>query len=141
MLRLLRLLPLLVSLLFSAVSHAGIAVIVHIDNYEVINEAQLRNLYLGKSKSFPSGEEVLVLDLARGHPAREQFIKKVLRRSEENLSAYWARMLFSSQGKPPKVAHQSREVLDIVAMDTSAIGYVLASEVDKTRVRVLMIFE
>lgn len=141
MMRLLFLFALVSSILLSAASHAGVAVIVHLDNHEVINEAQLKNLYLGKSKSFPSGADVMVLDLTRGHPARNDFIKKVLRRSEENLSAYWARMLFSSQGKPPKVIMQSQEVLDIVAMDASAIGYVLTSEVDKTRVRVVMVFE
>ena len=141
MMRRLILLIFVSAMLLSTASQAGVAVIVHLENHEVINEAQLKNLYLGKSKSFPSGADVLVLDVSRPNPARDLFIRKVLRRSEENLSAYWARMLFSSQGRPPKVVTQSQEVLDIVAMDVSAIGYVLTSEVDKNRVRVLMVFE
>lgn len=139
--RLIQIVSLCTVIFLSMASQAGIAIIVHPENYEVLSEVQLRNLYLGKSKSFPSGAEVQVLDLQRGNDARVQFLKKVLRRSEENLNAYWARMLFSSQGKPPKSFNKAQEVLDIVASDKNAIGYVSNKDVDSTRVRVLMRFE
>lgn len=121
--------------------HAAVAIIVHAENYEKINEAQLRNLYLGKIKTFPSGAEVQVLDLSPENSAREEFISKVLRRSENNLSAYWARMLFSSQGRPPPMLKTPEEVLRIVSHNKKAIAYVSLDDVGDNKVRVLMVFE
>ncbi|SRR5690554_2533673 len=122
-------------------TQAAIAVIVHLDNYEKINEAQLRNLYLGKMKTFPSGADVNVLDLTPQNSVREAFTRQVLRRSESNLNAYWARMLFSSQGRPPPMLNTPQEVLNIVSHDKKAIAYVDLEAVDTNRVRVIMVFE
>lgn len=122
-------------------TQAAIAVIVHLDNYEKINEAQLRNLYLGKMKTFPSGADVNVLDLTPQNSVREAFTRQVLRRSESNLNAYWARMLFSSQGRPPPMLNTPQEVLNIVSHDKKAIAYIDLDAVDTNRVRVIMVFE
>lgn len=121
--------------------HAAVAIIVHVDNYEKINEAQLRNLYLGKMKTFPSGAEAKVLDLTPDNSVREEFTRKVLRRSESNLNAYWARMLFSSQGRPPPMLKTPQDALNMVIHDKQAIAYVALEEADPERVRIVLVFE
>lgn len=121
--------------------HAAVAIIVNLSNYENVNEAQLRNLYLGKINTFPSGAEVKVLDLTPENSVREEFIRKVLRRSESNLNAYWARMLFSSQGRPPPMLQTPQEALSVVSRNKQAIGYMPLADVDQSRVRILMVFE
>lgn len=120
-------------------AYASVAVIVHPDNDSTLNERQLRNIYLGKSRVFPNGNEATALDLSEGQ-ARRQFIAKVLKRSEANLNSYWARMLFSSQGQPPRELDSEKAVKQAVAENRSAIGYIDADQVDES-VRVLMTLE
>lgn len=119
--------------------YASVAVIVNPDNNAQLDQRQLRNIYLGKSRVFPDGREAEPYDLAAGEP-RAQFIRKVLKRSEANLNSYWARMLFSSQGKPPRELDSQQAVIKAVAANKGAIGYVDSDQVDDS-VRVLMTIE
>lgn len=116
---------------------AEVAVIVHKDNNVDLDEAQIRNIYLGKVKTFNGGLTASPIDLKPGDKAREEFVSKVLRKSEANLNSYWARMLFSSKGRPPVEMKDSSAVVDAVAASKSAIGYVDAGAVNSS-VRVLM---
>jgi ABC-type phosphate transport system substrate-binding protein len=121
----------------SSLLNAGVAVIVHPDNTNKLDESQVRNIYLGKTKVFPDGSEVLPVEYDTGIPARDVFIKSVLKKDEANLNSYWARMIFSSKGKPPKVLNNPTEMKRLIAANKNSIGYIDAAEVDSS-VRVLM---
>lgn len=137
--RILRTLTTVFLLIAALSSQATVVVVVHPENGDVISISQVRNLYLGKSKVFPSGSSAVALDLDERSEAYQQFLAKVLKRSENNLSAYWARMLFSSQGRPPEKLGTVQEMLARVAMDKSAIGYVLAEDLSEySLVRVVL---
>ena len=110
--------------------NADVAVIVHPDNSSALDASQIRKIYLGKVKGFPNGEQAMPLDLEPGAAARTQFIAEVLKKDEGNLNSYWARMIFSSKGKPPKVMGSAKEVKQMVAEKPGAIGYIDAGEVD-----------
>ena len=122
---------------FSTPSFAGVAVIVHPDNNNQVNAKQVRKIFLGKTKTFPDGNSVTPLDLASGNNTRDAFIKNVLKKNESALSSHWARMLFSSKGKPPKVMEDATELKAYVAKNASAIGYLDAADVDSS-VKVLL---
>ena len=119
---------------------ADVAVVVHPSNTSKLDETQVRNIYLGKVKLFGNGTAVYPIDIKPGDAARQEFVSKLLRKSEANLNAYWARMLFSSKGKPPAEVADSAAVLAAVASNKSAIGYVDASKVDNS-VKVLMVIK
>ena len=91
-------------------SYAGIAIIAHPDNDNSISSNQLRKIYLGKTKTFPNGDEVIPLDLPSGDSTRDEFLKTVVKKDESAMNSYWARMLFSSKGKPPKVLDDATSV-------------------------------
>ena len=42
---------------------AGVAIVVHPDNTNALDARQIRNIFLGKLKTFPDGESVLTYDL------------------------------------------------------------------------------
>lgn len=124
---------------FSLLGRAELLIIVHADNFETMNENYVRNLYLGKSKTFPSGLPATVYDLKSEQAAFKSFIKQVLRRNESNLNAYWARMLFSSQGRPPERLISPAAMLQKVSSDISAIGYIMSEDLDKNaKVRIVL---
>lgn len=121
-------------------TYADTAVIVNPANLDKLDQAQIRNIFLGKVKSFSDGASISAFDLPAGNAAREDFVGKLLRKSEANLNSYWARMLFSSKGRPPKEVATAAAVMKEVAGNKAAIGYVDAAVVDSS-VRVVFIIK
>ncbi len=123
---------------FSMPAFAAVAVIIHPDNPNTLDSTQVRKIFLGKSRAFPDGMEVLPVDQDTGQEDRAVFIKLVLKKDEGNLNSYWARMLFSSKGKPPKVINDSKAMKQLIASNKNAIGYIDAKLVDES-VKVVVI--
>lgn len=138
-LRLFKLILLSCLLLLATVSKAEMLVIVHADNVEVLNENHVRNIFLGKAKTYPSGLAVTRYDMPIDHAAYKMFVRQVLKRNESNLNAYWARMLFSSQGRPPDRVRSAAEMLKRVSAEATAIGYIASEDLDsQSKVRIVM---
>ncbi len=108
---------------------AEVAVIVNADNTAKMDQTQIRNIFLGKVKTFSNGVTAHPVDITVGDAARAEFIKKVLRKDEANLNAHWARMLFSSKGRPPEEVASAAAVIQEVSSNKSAIGYIDAKDV------------
>lgn len=113
---------------YSAV--AEIAVVVNLENNSSFDANNIRKIFLGKTKSFSNGDFVQTFDLKDGNPARDEFRDVVLRKSESRLNSYWARMLFSSKAKPPRVLMDAEEVKAIVSKNPHAIAYIDSDDVD-----------
>ncbi len=121
-------------------SYAGVAVIVHPDNNNQLDERQIRYVFLGKTKTYNDGTKIKTFEFAPGSSARELFIKRVVKKTESNLNSYWARMMFSSKGQPPKEVSSSIEMLKAIASDKAAIGYVDVNDLDDS-VKVILQIE
>ncbi|CAA0125688.1 Uncharacterised protein [BD1-7 clade bacterium] len=121
-------------------AYADIAVIKNPANTSQLNEKQVRSAYLGKLKSFNDGEEIRAYDLPSTSKDWNVFVDRVLRKTPSTLNAYWARMLFSSKGKPPRTMDTEEQILHEVANRKNAIGYVNSSMVDES-VTVLFIIK
>ena len=131
---------LLILTVVSPVTFADIAIVVHPDNPMKYDATHIRNIYLGKVKVFDNGLPVFPIDIEPGDEVRDVFLDKILRKSEANLNAYWARMLFSSKGHPPEEVENSAAVIATVSSNKSAIGYVDAAKVNES-VKVLAILK
>ena len=117
-------------LLVSSQSFAEVAVIVNPANNSAISEKDIKRIFLGKSKSFSDGKKITPYYLASGHKPRDEFNKKVLRKSESQLKAYWSKLIFTGKGTPPDALGSVEALIAAVAEDPSAIGYIDASSVD-----------
>jgi ABC-type phosphate transport system substrate-binding protein len=93
---------------------------------------QVVDIFLGKASSFPGGGQVIPVDQAEGSPVREEFYSKVAGKSPAQLKAYWARLIFSGKGQPPKDVPDSAAVKKQVADNPNAIGYIDQGSVDGT---------
>ena len=123
---------------FSVPAFAAVAVIVHPDNGNTLNATQVRKIYLGKARAFPDGTDVSPIDQDTDSADRAIFIKLVLKKDEGNLNSYWARMLFSSKGKPPRVVSDTEAMKKYISSNKDAIGYIDASKVDSS-VKVILL--
>lgn len=117
---------------------ADMAVIVNSANpVKQLTQAQVADLYLGRSRSFPGGEYALVFDLPRDAPLRERFFTRLAGMTPQQVNAYWSRLMFTGQVLPPQALPNDQAVLDIVRRNPGAVGYVKAEGLD-SGVRVVL---
>ncbi|NVJ49632.1 MAG: phosphate ABC transporter substrate-binding protein [Gammaproteobacteria bacterium] len=117
-------------LLGSIAVNAEIAVIVHPSNNNTLTETDLTRMFLGKMKSFPSGESAVPVNMPEGDATTDEFNQKVLSKSASQLKAYWSKLVFTGKGTPPKDVASAEEMLKLVSSNPSLIGYIDASKVD-----------
>ncbi len=93
---------------------------------------QVSKLWLAKSKLIPGGGKPAVVDHAKGSPAYEDFYKNVVKKNSSQLKAYWAKIIFSGKGTPPKAMANDAAVIEWVASTPGGLGYVDSTSVNET---------
>ena len=128
---------LLVFGLSAMVARAEVVVIVHPSNDAVVDKATLKKIFMGRTKTFPDGSSARPVDLEGGE-TRKAFLAQYLQKNQGSLDSYWARMIFTGGGTPPKAYATEDDVRTLVANNRDAIGYIDSSRVDDS-VKVLQI--
>jgi len=118
-----------VALLVTGLAHAETVVITNLKNNEVIKPSSVKQIFLAKSKSFPSGAVALPVESAA---SQKDFSEKFLQMSPESLNAYWARLLFTGEAKPIKKLATDEDVIKFVQDHPNAIGYIDFTKVNST---------
>lgn len=109
---------------------AEVAVIVNPGNSNSISEKDIKRMFLGKEKKFSDGSSVIPINLASGDSVRENFETNVVGKSASKMKAYWAKLVFSGKGNPPKEVANATEAISLVAANPAVIGYIDASKVN-----------
>ena len=107
---------------------AEIAVIVNPSNVSSVDVETIKKIYLGKSKSFSNGDKVNPVN-QDGTNVADEFNDKVVGKSSSQLNAYWSKLIFTGKGTPPKKLTSDQAVIDFVAANTDAIGYISSAKV------------
>ncbi len=119
-----------VILLTSCAALSEVVVVVNSNNKNTMAEDDISRIFLGKTKSFPDGAEAIPVDQAAGAVNRSTFVGAVLKKNDRQLKAYWAQLLFTGKGTPPKEVGSSAEVKKLIAQNPSLIGYIDSADVD-----------
>ncbi len=114
----------------SGMALAEIAVIVHPSNKDAIDAKEIERIFLGKSRSFPGGEQALPINQAEGTAVRDAFDSGLLGKSASQMKAYWSKLVFTGKGTPPQEVPGDGEVKALVGTNPSTIGYIDAGAVD-----------
>ena len=113
---------------------AEIAVIVNPSNAATVDANTIKKIYLGKNKSFDNGTKVSPVD-QNGTAVADEFNDKVVGKSSSQLNAYWSKLVFTGKGTPPEKLDSDQAVIDFVAANSDAIGYIDSAKVsDKVKV-------
>jgi len=102
-----------------------------------LTDEQIFDIFSSKTSTFPNGETSVPIDQQPGVNIRGTFYTKVCNKTSQQMQSYWAKMIFTGKGRPPKTASSSAEVKSILANNPDAIGYIEKSAVDSS-VRVLL---
>jgi ABC-type phosphate transport system substrate-binding protein len=104
-----------------------------------LDKDQVSDIFLGKSPTFPNGEESIAVDFKESSALREQFHTHITGKKPAQLKAYWSKMLFSGKGTPPKEVASVDEMKQLIANNPSLIGYMDGQDVDAS-VKVVLTF-
>ncbi len=111
-------------LLLTAPVLGEVVVVVHPSNSAELNEKTVQRIFLGKERKFSDGSESIPINQAATSAVRADFDASFLRKSSSQVSAYWAKLVFTGKGVPPKEVVDDAEVIDLVSKNPSAIGYI-----------------
>jgi ABC-type phosphate transport system substrate-binding protein len=117
-------LPLLLAMVTTS-AYAEVVVIVSANSpVTSLTAEQTARIFLGKTTSFPGDGPAVPIDQIEGNAMREEFYAKVVHKSATQLSAYWAKVIFTGDGRPPVELESNLAVRRAVAKDKNAIGYI-----------------
>ena len=116
-------------LLLPGFAQAGIVVVVS-KNSDLggLTRNEVRQIFNGQLNRV--GEiSVKPLDLPVAASQREVFYQQVMGKSVEQMKSYWARMIFTGRGMPPREVSSDREMTLLVGSDRKFIGYMDEADV------------
>lgn len=93
---------------------------------------QLSDIYLGRSSHFPNGTAAQPCDLLENSPLRDEFYRRLLGKTPAQVKAYWARMIFTGRGQPPREVQTSEDAKRLVAENINAVCYIDRAQVDSS---------
>ncbi|GLS24953.1 phosphate ABC transporter substrate-binding protein [Marinibactrum halimedae] len=112
---------------------AGIAVVVGASSpiEPISKEEDIVKVFLGKKKTL-SGSQILPVDQTEGSPTRSVFYKDIVKKTETQLTAYWARLIFTGKAQAPQSVGGDNDVKNVVATNPNLIGYIDEGAIDDT---------
>jgi ABC-type phosphate transport system substrate-binding protein len=123
---------------FASSANADVVVVVSAkSSIKSLTAEQTAKIFLGKVASFPDGKIALPVDQPEGSEVRDEFYSKVAHKNSSQLTAYWAKIIFTGNGRPPNLLPNNAAVRKAVAHNPNAIGYIDKKAVNRS-VRVVL---
>jgi ABC-type phosphate transport system substrate-binding protein len=95
-----------------------------------VSKTDLKNIYLGKRKSWASGDRVIPINLPAKTTIRVLFDRLALDMSPDEVGRYWVGQRIRAQAKPPKAVPSPDLVKKLVASIPGAVGYIPVAALD-----------
>jgi ABC-type phosphate transport system substrate-binding protein len=115
----------------SANVEAQVVVVVNPKNpINTLTPKHVSQLYTGSASTFPGGGGAELTDLPEASKLREEFLAKIVGRSDSQVRAAWVRLIFSGKALPPRILATPAEVRKFVAGNERAIGFIDRGSVD-----------
>jgi hypothetical protein len=120
--------------LMATPAQAELVVIANLDSgIEQLSRNDVINIFMARYQKLPSGIIAFPIDLTI---KKEAFYRELVDKTLAEINSYWARLVFSGRGSPPRQMDVPEEVLQTVSDNRGALGYLDDAEVDD-RVRIV----
>jgi ABC-type phosphate transport system substrate-binding protein len=120
------------SLIFTCAGADVVVVVSANSTVDSLTKDQVSDIFMGKAYSFPNGNKAIAIDQKDGSRERTIFYKKMGGKSDSQLKAYWAKLIFSGRGYPPKQFADASEVKKSLASNPNQISYIAEEDVDSS---------
>jgi ABC-type phosphate transport system substrate-binding protein len=99
----------------------------------------LSAVFLGKAARWGDGTRITPVDLSAMSPVRATFSESILGMPTIAVRRYWEQRLMAGAGSPPMVKASEEAMIDAVAANEGAIGYVSQDLPVPETVKVLLV--
>lgn len=82
------------------------------------------SIFMGRARKLSTGVTALPIDQMATTSYKASFYRELVNKELAEINSYWARLVFSGQGTPPRQAENIAEVIEIVATNKGAVGYI-----------------
>lgn len=123
-------LPLLASVFISVAVQADIVVIAHASSpLKSLTREEIGRIYMKRMKHLPRAKQLELFPVSQSSVAgmQDAFYLHVTDKDQNQLRAYWARLLFTGKDKPPKDGKDDEGVKRLVAESPGTIGFIQSS--------------
>ncbi len=96
----------------------------------MLSRQQVTDIFLGKTARLPNGAIAVPIDQPDGSAERNEFYSRFADKSEAQIRAYWASLVFTGRGRPPQEAQDDADMKVLLVNDPNAIGYIERDKVD-----------
>lgn len=121
--------------LFSPPVFSEPVVIVHPSNTSSLSPQEIKNIYLGKIKTFSDGQIAMPLMLEVNSKEIGDFLKDIVKKKPNQWNSYWAKKTFTQGLIPPKNLTND-EIITLVSTNPNTIG-VIKQGTENNRVKVV----
>ena len=88
-----------------------------------VSKSDLKEIFSGNATALKDGSRVVPI-LLKGGTAHEEFLQAFIGKSDSAYRAGWRSLVFSGQASMPKSLETDAAVVDFVAHNAGAIGYI-----------------
>lgn len=90
---------------------------------------ELKKIYLGQKKTWSNGDKIILATLKNGN-VNESFMLNKIGKKPAQFTMYWKKQVFTGQGIMPKSFEDEKAIIEFVANNKGAIGYISDSNVN-----------
>lgn len=95
-----------------------------------LSQDDVTNIYLGRYRRLASGVTAEPIDQPADSSLKARFYRQLVDKNLAEISAYWARLVFSGKTRPPRVVANEEEAVQFVSRNVDALAYVDKARVD-----------
>lgn len=92
-------------------------------NIQQMSNKDVSRVFLSKTKELPNGQKAITIE-PNEKEYQELFYEKICGKTQKQIKRYWATVLFSGKGQPPKKMKKVEEIIEFVKNNNNAIAYV-----------------
>lgn len=105
----------------------GVVLITHANNsIDSVSASEAKAIFLGKRQRWESGEKIK-LYVQKSGSVTNVFSSEIVNQTASQYSLYWRKKMFSGTGVPPREVSGDEGMVQAIASEPGAIGYVSAS--------------
>ena len=119
-------------------ANSNFAVIVsHNLNVKEMSKKSVSRIFLSKTKELPNGQRAITLEPYKKE-YQELFYKEVCGKTRRQLKRYWATVLFTGKGQPPKKMKKVEDIIEYVKDNNNIIAYVPAMALTSDDIKIVL---
>ena len=113
------------AVLFCYASQGDLVVVVNVDNpVNQLSKSQVIDLFMGKYVAFPGGAKASPVDIEGKKDLKRKFYQSLVGMSLARVNSFWSRIKFTGRASPPLKQPSEEAIIDYVAVEKYAIGYI-----------------